>query len=337
MSHRATFLAPLHPQRLFWLLVPVVLAGAVYAPPAQAQEKLTYLTNWYAQAEHGGFYQAVATGLYRKHGLDVTVRMGGPQVNGQQILAAGQVDFIMGYDMQVLKAIEQGVPLVTVAASFQYDPTGVLAHDDVSGLDGLRGRTILVSTSGMTTWWPWMKAKYGYTDDQVRAYTFNLQPFFADRKVAQSAYMSSEPFAAEKAGVRAKFFLLAREGYPPYATTIVAMQKLVAEKPDVVARFVRASMEGWKSYLASPGPGNELIKQANPNMKDDQIAYAIEKLKETGMITGGDAAKLGIGVMTDERWKNTYDYMVAQKLLKSEVDYRRGFTTQFVKDLRVMP
>jgi len=337
MSHRATFLAPLHPQRLFWLLVPVVLAGGVYAPPAQAQEKLTYLTNWYAQAEHGGFYQAVATGLYRKHGLDVTVRMGGPQVNGQQILAAGQVDFIMGYDMQVLKAIEQGVPLVTVAASFQYDPTGVLAHDDVSGLDGLRGRTILVSTSGMTTWWPWMKAKYGYTDDQVRAYTFNLQPFFADRKVAQSAYMSSEPFAAEKAGVRAKFFLLAREGYPPYATTIVAMQKLVAEKPDVVARFVRASMEGWKSYLASPGPGNELIKQANPNMKDDQIAYAIEKLKETGMITGGDAAKLGIGVMTDERWKNTYDYMVAQKLLKSEVDYRRGFTTQFVKDLRVMP
>jgi NitT/TauT family transport system substrate-binding protein len=337
MRHRATFFAPPRPRQLFWFLMPVVLAAALLAPRVEAQEKLTYLTNWYAQAEHGGFYQAVATGLYRKHGLDVTVRMGGPQVNGQQILAAGQVDFIMGYDMQVLKAIEQDVPLVTVAASFQHDPTGVLAHDDVPGLDGLRGRTILVSTSGMTTWWPWMKAKYGYTDDQVRPYTFNLQPFFADRKVAQSAYMSSEPFAAEKAGVKAKFFLLAKEGYPPYATTIVAMQKLVADKPDVVARFVRASAEGWKSYLANPGPGNELIKQANPNMKDDQLAYAIAKLKETGMITGGDAATMGIGVMTDERWKKTYEYMVSQRLLKPEVDYRRGFTTQFVKDLRVMP
>jgi NitT/TauT family transport system substrate-binding protein len=309
----------------------------LFAIGAAAQDKVTFLTSWYAQAEHGGFYQALATGLYKKHGLDVALRMGGPQVNGMQLMMAGQAEMHMGYDFQVLKSLEQGLTPVTVATSFQHDLQGLMTHEDVKSLGALKGKTILVATAGRTSWWPWIKQKYGYTEEQVRPYTFNLQPFFADKNLAQQAYLSSEPLQAQKAGIKANFFLFARDGFPPYGTTIVATQKIVKEKPAVVQRFVRASMEGWKSYIADPAPANALIKKDNPNMTDEQLAYGLGKLKGEQLITGGDAAKMGIGAMTDERWKKTYDYMVSAALLKPDVDYKQAFTTQFVKDLRVMP
>ena len=312
-------------------------AALLHAAPALAQDKVTMLTSWYAQAEHGGFYQAVAAGIYKKHNLDVTIKMGGPQVNGMQLLAAGQTDFLMSYDFSVLKAIEAGIPATTVATSFQYDLQGLLTHDDVPNLGALKGKTILVATAGRSNWWPWLKAKYGYTEEQTRPYTFNLQPFLADKNASQQAYMSSEPFAAQNAGAKTRFHLFAHDGYPPYGTTIVTTKKMVDEKPDVVQRFVRASIEGWKSYLANPGPGNELIKKDNPNMKDEQIAFAIAKLKENRLLDGGDAAKLGMGVMTDERWKATYDTMVRTGLLKADVDWKAAYTLRFVKDLKVMP
>ncbi len=311
---------------------------AVAAGGATAADKVTFLTSWYAQAEHGGFYQALAEGLYRKHGLNVTIRMGGPQVNGMQLLASGQADFFMGYDLQVLKSVEQGIPATTVAASFQTDAQGMMTHTDVKGLADLKnGKTVLVSTSGRTTWWPWLKAKYGLAEGQGRPYTFNLQPFLADPDFAQQAYPSSELFQAARAGAKTNFYLFANDGYPPYGTTVVAMQKLVKEKPDVVARFVRASMEGWKSYLANPAAGNALIKQENPNMKDDQLAYAVGKLKEYSFVTGGDAARQGIGTMSDARWQQTYEFMVAAGLLKKETSWKQAYTTQFVRDLKVMP
>jgi NitT/TauT family transport system substrate-binding protein len=310
---------------------------ALGAWPALAQDKVTFLTSWFAQAEHGGFYQAVATGLYKKHGLDVTVKMGGPQINGMQLLAAGQADFIMGYDLQVMKAVEQGIPVTTVATSFQKDLQGMLVHDDVKGLADLKGKTILIASTSNVTFWPWLKAKYGYSDSQLKPYTFNLQPFINDPNAAQQAYPSSEPFQAQKAGVKASFHLFADEGYPPYGTTIVAMQKTVTDKPDLVARFVKASLEGWKSYLANPAPANELIKRDNPRMDDEQIAFAIKRMKELKVFDGGDAARLGVGVITEARWKATYDFMVQAGLLKPETEWKKAFTTQFTKDLRLMP
>lgn len=319
------------------LLGLAAIASTCWSASAFALDKVVFLTSWYAQAEHGGFYQAVATGLYKKYGLDVQIRMGGPQVNGMQILTSGQADFLMGYDLQVLKSVEQGLPVVTVGASMQTDPQGMMTHADVKSLADLKTRTILVSTSGRTTWWPWLRAKYKLDESQSRVYTFNLQPFLADPNAAQQAYASSELFSADKAGVKARFFLFADDGYPPYGTTIVTMDKTVREKPDLVARFVRASMEGWKSYLADPAPANALIKRDNPNMKDDQLAYGLEKLKQFRMITGGDAVTQGIGVMTDARWRKTRDFMVGVGLLKADLDWKRAYTTQFVKDLKVMP
>jgi NitT/TauT family transport system substrate-binding protein len=321
-----------------------VLALAVAAlggTAAQAQEKFTFLTNWYAQAEHGGFYQALATGLYKKEGLDVTIKMGGPQVNGMQLLAAGQTDCFMGYDSQTIKAWENGINAVTVAAAFQKDPQVLIGHPGVvNKMEDLKGKTILISSAANTTYWPWLKATYMLEDSQARPYTFNIQPFIADKNLVQQGYLSSEPYAIEKeAKFKPTVFLLSDYGWPPYSTTIVCMEDTVRKKPKAVAAFVKASMQGWKDYLkGDPSAANAMIKKDNPNMTDDKIAVGIKLLNETGMVFGGDAAKLGVGIVTDERMKKTYDMMVAMKLLDpSKVDLKKTYTTEFVKDLKVMP
>jgi NitT/TauT family transport system substrate-binding protein len=307
----------------------------VWAGAAPAADKVTFLTSWFAQAEHGGFYQAKATGLYEKAGLDVTIRMGGPQVNGLQLLLAGETDVMMGYDLQVLKSLEQGLPVTTVATSFQFDLQGLMTHPDVASLAGLKDKTILVATPGRSSWWPWLKAKYKYAEEQTKPYTFNLQPFLADNNIVQQSYPSSEPFAAKQAGVPVKFFLFAADGYPPYGTTMVTTKPFVDRHPDTVARFVRASLEGWRSYLLNPAPGNGLIRIDNPRMSDGQIEFAIEQLKALKAVDGGDAATMGLGIMTEARWKATYDLMVSAGLLKPSVDWRAGFTDRFVRDLKL--
>jgi NitT/TauT family transport system substrate-binding protein len=310
-----------------------ILVGSL--APALAADKVTFLTSWFAQAEHGGFYQAKATGLYDKAGLDVTIKMGGPQVNGAQLLLAGETDFLMGYDIQVLKGREQNQPLVTVASSFQFDLQGLMTHDDVADMAALKGKPILIAGSSRITFWPWLRGKYGFTDDQIRPYTFNLQPFFADKNVAQQAYPSSEPYQAQEQNEKVKFFLLADGGYPPYGSTIVTTEKMIAEKPDVVARFVKASLEGWRDYMQNPAPGNALIKADNPKMTDGQIAFAIEKLKENKAVDGGDAATQGVGVITTERYKKIYDFLVAGGLLDPKTDWQKAIDVKFVKGLKV--
>jgi len=321
-------------------MMAITLAGTVVLAasfaPAFAADKVTFLTSWFAQAEHGGFYQAKANGLYDKAGLDVTIKMGGPQVSGTQLLLAGEADFIMGYDIQVLKGREQNLPLVTVASSFQFDLQGIMAHDDVADLAALKGRPILIAGSSRVTFWPWLRAKYGYSDDQIRPYTFNLQPFFADKTMAQQAYPSSEPYQAEQQNEKVKFFLFADGGYPPYGSTIVTTEKMIAEKPDVIARFVKASLEGWRDYMKNPAPGNALIKADNPKMTDGQIEYALVKMKEMKAIDRGDAATLGVGIITADRYKQIYDFMVAGGLLDAKVDWHKAMDDRFVKDLKIM-
>ncbi len=320
------------------------LAGAAAfalaaAAPAQAQDKFTYMTNWYAQAEHGGFYQAVAEGIYQKYGLDVSIRMGGPQVNITQMMAAGQADCIMGSsDIQMMQVREGGVPVVNVAAFFQKDPQVLIAHDDVKKFEDLKGKTLLIGAQAQRGYWPWLKARFGFTDEQTRPYTFNIQPFVADKNAAQQGYLTSEPFAIQKAGVKTTVLMFSDHGFPAYSTTVSCMEKTVKDRSKQVAAFVKASAEGWKSYLENPAPANALIKKDNPNMTDDQLAYSVAKLKEMGMITGGDAAKLGIGVITDARSKASYDFLVSAKLLDpAKVELSKTYTTEFIKDAKVLP
>jgi NitT/TauT family transport system substrate-binding protein len=308
-------------------------------PPTAAQglPKVVFLTNWFAQAEHGGFYQAVAEGTYRKHGLDVEVKMGGPQVNVVQLLLGGQADLVMGYDLQTIKLIEQGLPVVTVGATFQKDPAVLIAHPDVKALPDLKTRTLLIGQASETTFWPWLKARYGFTDAQKRPYAFSVQQFLVDRNVAQQGYATSEPYSIEKGGVKPVVFLLADAGYPPYAQTIVTTRKMLQDKSDQVRRFLQATAEGWRSYLKNPAPGNALIKNANPQMEDALLMYGLRKIQEYALVTGGDAQTQGILAMNDARWRQTFDFMVSAGLVKSEVDYRRAYTLEPMKGVRVLP
>jgi NitT/TauT family transport system substrate-binding protein len=310
----------------------------MYASTASAQDKVSIVTTWFAEAEHGGIYQAAAAGIYKKYGLDVTIRMGGPQSSGMQLLLAGQADFIVNYDFAVLQGVEKGFPLVTVAAPFQFDIQGIMTRDDVPNLAALKkDKTILVAATGMRYWWPWAKKRYGYSDEQMSPYTFSLEQFFKDPNVVQQAFPSSEPYQARQKGLKTRFFLLSADGYPPYTQTLVTTQAMVTSKPELVERFVRATLEGWKSYLESPGPGNALIKKDNTLMTDGQLAYGVEKLKEMRVLTGGDAATQGIGTMTHERWKKTRDFMVEWGLLKPGTDWHKAYTLQFVNTAKVLP
>ena len=321
------------------LRVLALAAAALGASGVQAQEKFTFLTNWYAQAEHGGFYQALATGLYKKEGLDVTIKMGGPQVNGMQLLAAGQTDCFMGYDSQTIKAWENGINAVTVAAAFQKDPQVLIGHPGVvNKMEDLKGKTILISSAANTTYWPWLKATYGSSDRRRGPTPSTSSPSWPTRTWCSRATCRASPTPSRrKPSSSRNVFLLSDYGWPPYSTTIVCMEDTVKKNPKAVAAFVKASMQGWKDYLkGDPSAANALIKKDNPNMTDDLIAVGIKLMNETGMVGGGDAAKMGIGIITDERMKKTYDMMVAMKLLDpGKVDLKKTYTTEFVKDLKI--
>jgi NitT/TauT family transport system substrate-binding protein len=313
----------------------VLIVGLVTMGPASAQtlDKVSFGTNWVAQAEHGGFYQAIADGTYRKYGLDVTIVPGGPNVNNRILLPAGKLDFFMSANsLQAFDAAEQNIPTVTVAAIFQKDPQVFLAHPDVKTFDDLKTRTLLISKEGMASYYQWLKADFGFKDSQVKPYTFNAQPFLVDKRAAMQGYVTSEPYAVEKTGgFKPVIFLLADKGFDSYSTLIETRRDLVEKKPELVQRFVDASIIGWYNYLYGDNTAaNTLIRKHNPEMSEELIAYSIAKMKEYGIVDSGDTLKLGIGALTDERMKNFFDKMVRVGVTKSGVPYQRAYSTRFV-------
>ena len=305
------------------------------AAGAQALDKVSFGTNWVAEAEHGGFYQALADGTYREYGLDVTIVPGGPLINNRILLPIGRLDFFMSANtLQSFDAVEQNVPTVAVAAMFQKDPQVLIAHPDV-GVDkfeDLRGFTLFVSKEGIATYFQWLKTDYKFNESRVKPYTFNAQPFLADRQSAMQGYVTSEPYAIEKQGrFKPKIFLLAEYGFNAYSTLIETRRDLAENKPELVQRFVDASIIGWYHYLyGDSSPGNMLIKNHNPEMTDELLAYSIAKMKEYGIVDSGDAATLGIGAMTDARMASFFDKMVKAGVVKPDVDFRKSYTLQFV-------
>jgi NitT/TauT family transport system substrate-binding protein len=316
----------------------LLLAAALAVAPGLALDKVTLATNWKAEAEHGGFYQAIATGIYRRHGLDVTLRMGGPQVNNPQLLAAGQVDFNVGANSYAaLNYVQAGVPVVTVAALFQKDPQVLIAHPGQGNdtLEALRGKPILIAPSARATFWNFLRVRFGYTDDQIRTYTFNMAPFLADKKAVQEGYLTSEPFTLAKAGVKPVVLVLADHGFESYSTTIECTRKLAETRPDLVQRFVDASIQGWYSYLyGDPAPANALIRRDNPEMTADLIAYGIEAMRRHGVVDSGDALRLGIGAMTDARWRSFAASMIRAGVYPPTIDVAKAYSLRFV-DKRV--
>ena len=305
---------------------------------AQAATPLTFITNWYAQAEHGGFYQAQAEGLYAQQGLQVTVQMGGPQVSPVQLLAAGRAQCIISDDLATMMARERGVPLQMVAATFQHDPVVLIAHDNIERIQDLGNSTILISSAANSSWWPWAKTHLGLRDEHVRPYTFNIQPFMADRNVAQQGYLTSEPFSLEQAGANFKVFALSDAGYPPYGNSIACDSAWMAEHPEQVSAFLNASMQGMKHYLANPSAGNALIREANPQMSEAQLDYAVKKLRSTGLATGGDAQTGGIGIITATRMQQTWQMAVQSALIDPvKVPLDQMYTTRFIQLQPVLP
>jgi NitT/TauT family transport system substrate-binding protein len=312
----------------------VGVLAVLLARPAGALDQVSLGTDWKAEAEHGGYYQAIATGIYAKYGIEVSLRQGGPQVNHSQLLAAGRLDFDEEPNSFIpLNFVKENIPMVAVAAMFQKDPMVLIAHADVGNdsLAALKGKPIMIGADTRVGSWLFLKSKFGYTDDQIRPYNFNVAPFMADKNAVQQGYLTSEPFLIEKAGAKPVVFLLANEGYATYASVIQTSRKMVEEKPDLVQRFVNASIEGWYSYLyGDPSPANALIKKDNPEETDELLAYAIQKIKEYGVVDSGDSLKLGIGAMSDERWKTFHGVMSKQGLYPGDLAYKKAFTLQFV-------
>jgi len=317
----------------------LALAGGLLTAPAGAQqplEKVAFGTNWVAQAEHGGFYQAVADGTYRRYGLDVTILQGGPNTNNRMLLPVGRIDaFMSANTLQSFDAIENNIPTVAVAAMFQKDPQVLMAHPDqgIETFEDLKKLTSLyISKEGIAGYYQWLKADYGFDEAKVKPYTFNPQPFLVDKRSGMQGYVTSEPYAIEKiAGFKPKMFLLADYGFDPYSTLIETRRDLVERKPQLIQRFVDASIIGWYNYIYGDNrPANTLIKQQNREMTDELLANSVARMKEFGIVDSGDATTLGIGAMSEARVKSFYDKMVRARVVKRSIDPRKAYTLQFV-------
>ena len=313
----------------------VFLAAVTPACAQTALDKVSFGTNWVPEAEHGGFFQALADGTYRKYGLDVTIVPGGPNDNNRMLLIAGKLDFFMAANtLMSFDAVANNVPVVTVAAIFQKDPQVFLTHPEskVTKLEELKPLTLLVSREGISSYFQWLKSEYGFSEEKVRPYTFNPQPFIANKQSAMQGYVTSEPFAVEKA---AKFkpgiILLADYGFNTYSTLIETRSELIDKKPDLVQRFVDASIIGWYHYLyGDNAPANAMIKKLNPEMTDELLAFSLAKMKEYGIVDSGDTLRDGIGAMTDARATSFFDKMSRAGVVRPGIDFRKAYTLRFV-------
>jgi NitT/TauT family transport system substrate-binding protein len=328
----------MNPALLPRALTALLVAFVVAVSPCRAQtmlDKVSFGTNWVAEAEHGGFFQAVADGTYAKYGLDVTIVPGGPNDNNRMLLIAGKLDFFMAANtLMSFDAVANNVPVVTVAAIFQKDPQVLLTHPEanITKLEELKPLTLFVSKEGISSYFQWLKSEYGFSEDKVRPYTFNPQPFLANKQSAMQGYVTSEPYAIEKtAGFKPGIMLLADYGFNSYSTLIETRSDLIDKKPDLVQRFVNASLVGWYNYLyGDNSAANATIKKLNPEMTDELIAYSIAKMKEYGIVDSGDALRDGIGAMTDTRIASFFDKMVRAHVVRSDIDYRKSYTLRFI-------
>ena len=319
-------------------LTAVLAAFILTLSPAGAQttlDKVSFGTNWVAEAEHGGFFQALADGTYKNYGLDVTIVPGGPNDNNRMLLIAGKLDFFMAANtLMSFDAVANNVPVVTVAAIFQKDPQVLLTHPEskIARLEDLKPLTLFVSKEGISSYFQWLKSEYGFSEQKVRPYTFNPQPFLADKQSAMQGYVTSEPYAIEKsAGFKPGIILLADYGFNTYSTLIETRAEVIDKKPDLVQRFVDASIVGWYHYLyGDNAPANAMIKKLNPEMTDELLAFSVARMKEYGIVDSGDTLRDGIGAMTDARMASFFDKMVRARVVRADIDYRKAYTLRFV-------
>jgi NitT/TauT family transport system substrate-binding protein len=326
LTRRDTFSASIIP------MLGLSACGPSKEQNVDGKTRIRFATDWRAQAEQGGFYQAVARGFYAQKGLDVVLIQGGPSVNVPQLLAAGAIEMGLGSNAPlVLSTVQAGAKVKAVMASFQKDPQVLITHPrtDVKSLADMKGKPIMLADASITAFWPWLKAKYGFTDDQVRKYTFNSAPFLADKSAIQQGYVTSEPFTLKTQGkIEPQVYLLADSGYPGYAAMTLASDAFIAQKPQAVGDFVAATIAGWKDYLrGDPQPGDSLIMRDNPDMTLELLAQAREKLLSYGIVESLDGQ---IGRMTMQRWSEFFALMSDAGVYPKDMNWQSGIDLSFL-------
>lgn len=303
------------------------------AASAQA-EPFVFQTNWVAQAEHGGYYQALVDGDYAACGLEVEIRPGGPQINGRAQMMAGRIDAFMGGNMLfAFHGLSEGIPFQAVAAHFQKDPQILMTHPGFARNFGdLRDLTLFIGDEGYLGYYQWLIAEYGFTPEQRRIYTYNSAPFLANLLSAQQGYVTSEPYMIEtQAGFAPDVWLLADYGFDSYSTMVEVMTDTIETRPDAVQCFIDASALGWVKFLHGDNAAAlAAIRADNPDMTPELLDYAVAKLKEYGVVDSGEARTLGVGAMTDARMRSFYDRMVRADVLPADLPIEDAYTLRFV-------
>ena len=315
----------------------IVCAGLLPSAPSAQTDQVVFATNWKAQAAHGGFYQALVDGTYARHGLKVTIRQGGPQVNNRPLLPAGRIDFLMtGNLLHAFDNLKNGVPTVQVAAIFQKDPQALIAHpgQGYEQFEHLKDApVVLVAKDAEFTWWQWLKVAHGFRDQQLRPYNFNLSPFLANSRSLQQGYSIAEPiYVRREGGFEPVVHLLADHGFDTYSTLIEARLETVRSHPDRVQRFVDASILGWTSYLyGDRRAANAAMLRDNPEIGEDELEASVALMRSQGIVDSGDALTQGIGTMNIARIGHFYHSMVTAGLYAAgEIDPAQVATLQFV-------
>ena len=315
----------------FALLASALLLGSLGAAQAQDLPKATLVLNWFPEPEAGGFYAAVADGLYKAKGLDLTILPGGPSVNGTSLMAAGRVQFAELDAAAVLFARDQGIPALGVFATFQTFPQGLMYHSEkpLKSFADLAGRQVAVSPGAQ--YWEYIVSKYKL-DGKVQVVNYNgqLADWLRDKNRVTQNYVTSEPFFARKSGAAPRSLLIADSGYNPYGNLVSTTESYLKDNPKLVKAFVEATQEGWKRYLATPAKYDAVMIAANKDLTPDYLAFSAKAQKP--LIATGDALKYGLGYMSADRWNTLLGQMTDLKLFKTKLEASAAFDmSQFPK------
>ena len=293
--------------------------------------KIVFQADWYPQPEHGGFYTALAKGYYRDEGLDMTILPGGPYISVEKQVSAGSAQFGMGSSDKVLESNAEGQTLVAVAATMQHDPQGIMVRKDspIHSFADLNGHSVAIKV-GESTWFEFVVKRFQLNNVHVVPAMMNVANFVADPQYIQQAFATSEPFFAHQAGVETRVLLVSDAGYSPYRV-MYTTREYIQQHPEIVAKFVRASLKGWKDYLNDPTAAHAMIAKLNPALNPEWMQFTWQQLRDGHFVAGEDPSGAQLGQMDPKRWTTMYEQLVDLKVIDKPFDPATAYTLQFLQ------
>lgn len=314
------------------VLLAIALSAFACKRPADnaGLTKVILQADWYPQPEHGGFYTALVKSYYKDEGLDVDIESGSPYLSPYQRVAAGGAQFGMGASDRILESVADGQPLIAVAATMQHDPQGIMVRKNspVRTFADLNGHTVAVQAG--STWFRYLAMKYRLTNVQEVPATMSVANFIADPNYIQQAFATSEPFFARQAGIETRVLLVSDAGFNPYRVMFTT-QSFLHQHPDVVAKFVRASVRGWRDYLNDPSAAHAALLKLNPALSPQWMQFSWQQLRDGHFVAGEAADGSQIGQMNPARWTTLYQQLLDLKVIESQFDPAGAYTLQFMQ------